>query len=68
MIAAITDHVAYANANRDATALVDAEIAADPGVYPSAEVRAKLVAAIVENPMLNGQCLRLDAGQRFAPR
>ena len=22
----------------------------------------------VDNPMLNGQCLRLDAGQRFAPR
>lgn len=43
VIASITDHVAYANANRDATALVDAEIAADPGVYPSAEVRAKLV-------------------------
>ena len=29
---------------------------------------AKLVAAIVDNPMLNGQCLRLDAGQRFAPQ
>ena len=29
---------------------------------------AKLAAAIVENPMLNGQCIRLDAGQRFAPR
>jgi NAD(P)-dependent dehydrogenase (short-subunit alcohol dehydrogenase family) len=31
------------------------------------EEYAKLVAAIVDNPMLNGQCLRLDAGQRFAP-
>ena len=29
---------------------------------------AKLVTAIVDNPMLNGQCLRLDAGQRFAPK
>lgn len=29
---------------------------------------AKLVAAVVDNPMLNGQCLRLDAGQRFAPK
>jgi NAD(P)-dependent dehydrogenase (short-subunit alcohol dehydrogenase family) len=29
---------------------------------------AKLVVAIVENPMLNGQCIRLDAGQRFAPK
>jgi NAD(P)-dependent dehydrogenase (short-subunit alcohol dehydrogenase family) len=29
---------------------------------------AKLVLAIVDNPMLNGQCLRLDAGQRFGPK
>jgi NAD(P)-dependent dehydrogenase (short-subunit alcohol dehydrogenase family) len=29
---------------------------------------ARLVAAIIENPMLNGQCIRLDAGQRFAPK
>jgi NAD(P)-dependent dehydrogenase (short-subunit alcohol dehydrogenase family) len=29
---------------------------------------AKLVLAIVENPMLNGSCIRLDAGQRFAPK
>jgi hypothetical protein len=28
---------------------------------------ANLVLAIVDNPMPNGQCLRLDAGQRFAP-
>ena len=28
----------------------------------------KLAVAIVENPMLNGQCIRLDAGQRFAPK
>jgi NAD(P)-dependent dehydrogenase (short-subunit alcohol dehydrogenase family) len=32
------------------------------------EEYAKLVLAIVDNPMLNGQCLRLDAGQRFAPK
>jgi NAD(P)-dependent dehydrogenase (short-subunit alcohol dehydrogenase family) len=32
------------------------------------EEYAKLVAAVVDNPMLNGQCLRLDAGQRFAPK
>jgi len=29
---------------------------------------ARLVLAIVENPMLNGSCIRLDGGQRFAPR
>jgi NAD(P)-dependent dehydrogenase (short-subunit alcohol dehydrogenase family) len=28
----------------------------------------KLVLAIVENPMLNGLCIRLDGGQRFAPK
>jgi NAD(P)-dependent dehydrogenase (short-subunit alcohol dehydrogenase family) len=28
----------------------------------------KLAVAIVENPMLNGSCIRLDAGQRFAPK
>jgi NAD(P)-dependent dehydrogenase (short-subunit alcohol dehydrogenase family) len=32
------------------------------------EEYAKLALAIVDNAMLNGQCLRLDAGQRFAPR
>ena len=29
---------------------------------------AKLVTAIIENPMLNGLCIRLDAGQRLAPQ
>lgn len=29
---------------------------------------AKLVVAIAENPMLNGSCIRLDAGQRFSPK
>ena len=32
------------------------------------EEYGKLVVAIVENAMLNGQCIRLDAGQRFAPK
>ena len=43
VIAGITDYVAYANANKDATALVDPEIANDPGVYPPADVQARLV-------------------------
>lgn len=29
---------------------------------------ARLAIAIIENPMLNGGTIRLDAGQRFAPR
>jgi NAD(P)-dependent dehydrogenase (short-subunit alcohol dehydrogenase family) len=32
------------------------------------EEYGRLVIAIVETPMLNGGCIRLDAGQRFAPR
>ncbi len=28
----------------------------------------RLVVAMAENPMLNGQCIRLDGGQRFAPK
>jgi NAD(P)-dependent dehydrogenase (short-subunit alcohol dehydrogenase family) len=32
------------------------------------EEYGKLVLAIVENPMLNGGTIRLDAGQRFAPK
>jgi hypothetical protein len=32
------------------------------------EEYAKLAVAIVENPMLNGGTIRLDAGTRFAPK
>ena len=43
VIAEITSYVGYANPNMAATALLDPEIANDPGVYPSAEVVAELV-------------------------
>jgi len=33
-----------------------------------AEEYGKLAVAIVENPMLNGLCIRLDGGTRFAPK
>lgn len=42
--------------------------AAFPKRLGKPEEYAKLAAAIIDNPMLNGQCIRLDAGQRFAPR
>jgi NAD(P)-dependent dehydrogenase (short-subunit alcohol dehydrogenase family) len=42
--------------------------AAFPRRLGKPEEYAKLALAIVDNPMLNGQCLRLDAGQRFAPK
>jgi NAD(P)-dependent dehydrogenase (short-subunit alcohol dehydrogenase family) len=32
------------------------------------EEYGRLVVAIVETPMLNGSCIRLDGGQRFAPK
>ena len=43
VIAEVTDYVAYANANLAATALIDPEIASDPGVYPPEDVRERLV-------------------------
>ncbi len=42
IIAAISNTVAYANPNLLATDLVDDEIRTNPGVYPSAEMRARL--------------------------
>jgi NAD(P)-dependent dehydrogenase (short-subunit alcohol dehydrogenase family) len=32
------------------------------------EEYGRLAVAIVENPMLNGSCIRLDGGQRFGPK
>lgn len=43
VIAPITNYVSYANANSQATALVDEEIRNDPGIYPSQETRNKLL-------------------------
>jgi NAD(P)-dependent dehydrogenase (short-subunit alcohol dehydrogenase family) len=42
--------------------------AAFPKRMGKPEEYARLAVAIVENPMLNGSCIRLDAGQRFAPK
>jgi len=42
--------------------------AAFPRRMGKPEEYAKLVKGIVENPMLNGSTIRLDAGQRFAPK
>lgn len=42
VIAAVTNYVNYANGNVAAAAHVDPEVLNDPGVYPSAEVKAKL--------------------------
>lgn len=42
VIAAITDYTYYANANKDATALIDPAVAEDPAIYPTPEVMDKL--------------------------
>ena len=52
----------------DEFAAVLTKDAAFPKRLGKPEEYAKLAVAIVENAMLNGQCLRLDAGQRFAPK
>lgn len=43
VIAPITDYVAYANANKSATPLVDEDVRNDAGIYPPDEVMARLV-------------------------
>jgi putrescine transport system substrate-binding protein len=43
VIAAISNEVAYANANRAATDLVDEAIRNDPGIYPAEETLERLV-------------------------
>lgn len=43
VIAGVSNHVAYANANQAATPLLNEAIRDDPAVYPSAEVRARLI-------------------------
>lgn len=40
VVAHISDHVFYANANKAATPLVSAEVRENPGIYPPADVRA----------------------------
>jgi putrescine transport system substrate-binding protein len=45
VIAGISNFVAYANANTSATDLLDDAVAEDPGIYPPADVRAKLSTA-----------------------
>ena len=42
VIADVTNTSKFANANRDAGAAVDPDVRNDPGVYPPAELRARL--------------------------
>ena len=44
VMASITNSVRFPNGNEKAAALVDKDITSDPGIYPSADVQAKLYA------------------------
>ncbi|MEZ5573000.1 MAG: extracellular solute-binding protein [Halioglobus sp.] len=52
VIARATNFVGYANANRDATVLVDSEIAGDPAIYPDAQTRQRLYGSFILAPKL----------------
>lgn len=53
VIAHISDHVFYANGNKEATSLVSAEVRDNPGIYPPADVRAKMFTLSVQEPKID---------------
>jgi len=50
VIAPITNFTGYANANRDATTLVDPEYTSNPAIYPDEEVMRRLHPSSVQEP------------------
>lgn len=67
VIAQITDYVAYANANKDATPLVDESVRNDAGIYPPATTRANFL--VIKTPTdkqsrnMNRAWTRVKTGQ-----
>ena len=53
VVAHISDHVFYANANKASTPLVSAEVRENPGIYPPADVRANLFTLKVQDPKID---------------
>jgi putrescine transport system substrate-binding protein len=53
VIAEITNYVAYANANKASTPLVDEAVRNNPNVYPSEEIKNKLLTAAVMPPKID---------------
>ncbi|ACS86071.1 spermidine/putrescine ABC transporter substrate-binding protein PotF [Musicola paradisiaca] len=53
VIANISNHVYYANPNKEATALVSEEVRGNPNIYPPADVRAKLFTLKVQSPKID---------------
>lgn len=52
VIAAATDFIGYANANKSATALVDKSISGDPAIYPDEETLKRMQAVELLEPKL----------------
>ncbi|BBP45693.1 putrescine-binding periplasmic protein [Thiosulfatimonas sediminis] len=67
VIAPITNYVAYANANKEATALIDEAVRNDQGIYPPAETRANFM--VIKTPSdkqarsMNRTWTRVKTGQ-----
>jgi putrescine transport system substrate-binding protein len=53
IMADISNHVYYANAVKDSTPLVNADVRDNPNVYPPADIRAKLFTLNVQSPKLD---------------
>lgn len=53
VIANVSNHVYYANANKEATPLVNADVRDNPGIYPPADVRAKMFTLKVQSPKID---------------
>jgi putrescine transport system substrate-binding protein len=64
---AISNAVNYANGNKDSLPFVNDDVKNDPGVYPPAEVKAKLYPDLAETPeftrLLNRTWTRFQTGQ-----
>jgi putrescine transport system substrate-binding protein len=52
VIASISNYVGYANANRDATPMVNPRYAADPAIYPTPEIMQRLTSGPVYPPKM----------------
>ncbi len=65
--AAITNYVFYANGNSASLPYVDDEVKSDPGIYPSAEVKANLFPDLADSPkftrLLTRAWTRIKTGQ-----
>ncbi|ACT07227.1 MULTISPECIES: spermidine/putrescine ABC transporter substrate-binding protein PotF [Dickeya] len=53
VIANVSNHVYYANPNKEATALVKDEVRNNPNIYPPADIRAKLFTLKVQSPKID---------------